>query len=335
MTRIVLITAAFMVFNSDIIKSHSANTIKINGIHFEMNGKPFEYTGISFFNAIYNPEFNRSSEARRNYLRKFNEFGINVLRVWCQWDNARGFIDGGKGKTMYEADGTLNQVWLGKLIEIISDADSEGTVILLVLFSRESWNENIRLTDEASDRSVAEMTRILMPYRNLVFQLWNEFNYRTLDYVKIIKSIDKERLVTNSPGYAGELGTSEENRALDYLSPHTTRDDNRHWEISSDEIRYLVYKFRKPVVDDEPARRGTSRFGGPGTPVFPADHIIHIYNVWKTGGYAIYHHDMFQTGYGNEAIPPNGIPLPGFSDYHDTVFEFLKNKERYLDLLRR
>ncbi|OFY62360.1 MAG: hypothetical protein A2Y71_00665 [Bacteroidetes bacterium RBG_13_42_15] len=324
-----------MVFNSDIIKSHSANTIKINGIHFEMNGKPFEYTGISFFNAIYNPEFNRSSEARRNYLRKFNEFGINVLRVWCQWDNARGFIDGGKGKTMYEADGTLNQVWLGKLIEIISDADSEGTVILLVLFSRESWNENIRLTDEASDRSVAEMTRILMPYRNLVFQLWNEFNYRTLDYVKIIKSIDKERLVTNSPGYAGELGTSEENRALDYLSPHTTRDDNRHWEISSDEIRYLVYKFRKPVVDDEPARRGTSRFGGPGTPVFPADHIIHIYNVWKTGGYAIYHHDMFQTGYGNEAIPPNGIPLPGFSDYHDTVFEFLKNKERYLDLLRR
>ncbi len=335
MTRIVLITAAFMVFNSDIIKSHSANTIKINGIHFEMNGKPFEYTGISFFNAIYNPEFNRSSEARRNYLRKFNEFGINVLRVWCQWDNARGFIDGGKGKTMYEADGTLNQVWLGKLIEIISDADSEGTVILLVLFSRESWNENIRLTDEASDRSVAEMTRILMPYRNLVFQLWNEFNYRTLDYVKIIKSIDKERLVTNSPGYAGELGTSEENRALDYLSPHTTPDDNRHWEISSDEIRYLVYKFRKPVVDDEPARRGTSRFGGPGTPVFPADHIIHIYNVWKTGGYAIYHHDMFQTGYGNEAIPPNGIPLPGFSDYHDTVFEFLKNKERYLDLLRR
>lgn len=311
------------------------NVLTIDRTKFIHNGKPFEFTGISFFNAIYNPTFNINSEERRGYIRRFTETGINVLRVWCQWDNARGFIDAGAGKTMYEPGGSLRQEWLAQLKNIISDADEEGMIILLVLFSRESWNENIRLSDEASDRAVAELSSALKPHRNLIFQVWNEFNYRTVDYLKIIKGIDKERLVTNSPGYGGDLGTSEESRALDYLSPHTTRDDNRHWEIGSDEIRYLLNKYNKPVVDDEPARRGTPQFGGPKTAVFPADHIIHIYNVWKSGGYVIYHHDMFQTGYGSEAVPPDGIPVPGFSGYHDTVFEFLKNKNRYIRLLGR
>jgi hypothetical protein len=140
--------------------------------------------------------------------------------------------------------------------------------------------------------------------------------------------------VTNSPGYAGDLGSQEEDRILDYLSPHTTRDDSRHWEVVEKEIGYLLQKFNKPVVDDEPARKGTVQFGGPKNPVQPTDHILHIYNVWKTGGYVIYHHDMFQTGYGSEAVPPNGIPAPGFSKYHDQVFEFLKHKERYLRYIR-
>jgi len=62
--------------------------------------------------------------------------------------------------------------------------------------------------------------------------------------------------------------------------------------------------------------------------------VLFSRNVCKAGGYAIYHHDMFQTGYGSADVPPNGIPLPGFSDYHDKVFEFLKYKERYLKVIR-
>jgi hypothetical protein len=309
--------------------------LKVSGTKFEMNGKPFEYTGISFFNALYNTEFNKSREARTGYIRRFNDTGINVLRVWCQWDNGRGFADGGAGKTMYLPGGKLNPEVLSRLKGLLEDAGKSNTVILLVLFSRESWNEKIRLGDKESENAVQELARVLKPYRNLVFQVWNEFSYRTLDYLKIIKSEDPGRLVTNSPGYAGELGSLEENRALDYLSPHTTRDDGRHWEIASSEIKYLVEKFGKPVVDDEPARKGTSQFGGPKNPTDPKDHILHIYNVWKAGGYVVYHHDMFQTGYGSEAVPPSGIPLPGFSVYHDQVFAFLREKDRYLRLLGR
>lgn len=331
-TLVVLLTIYFV--SSDVF-SQGKSTISINGTKFELNGKPFEFTGVSFFNAIYNHEFNRTTEVRKEWIRKFNDNGINVFRVWCQWDNARGFVDGAKDKTMFEKDGSLVRDHLATLVSILEDADKEGTIILLVLFSRESWNENIRLSEEASEKAVEELTGVLIPFRNVIFQIWNEFDNRTIDYFKIIKNIDPDRIVTNSPGYAGYLGSLEENRVLDYLSPHTTRDDSRHWEVASGEVAYLIEKFRKPVVDDEPARKGTSQFGGPKNPVVPTDHILHIYNVWNTGGYIVYHHDMFQMGYGDESIPPNGIPSPGFSSYHDQVFSFLKNKQRYLKQLER
>ena len=134
------------------VSARDKHTLTIKGTRFEINGQPFEYTGVSFFNAMYNAEFNRDSELRRDYLRKFKSSGINVLRIWCQWDNGRRFIDGGPGKTLYNDDGSLKPELLERLKEIVRDADEEEMVILLVLFSRESWNENIRLSDDASDR---------------------------------------------------------------------------------------------------------------------------------------------------------------------------------------
>ena len=100
---------------------------------------------------------------------------------------------------------------------------------------------------------------------------------------------------------------------LDFLSLHTTRDDNCHWEVAVKEIEYLIKKYNKPVVDDEPARKGTPKFGGPKNKTSPTDHKIQIYNVWKAGGFIVYLHNMFQTGYGSIAIPLNGIPAPGFN----------------------
>jgi hypothetical protein len=299
-----------------------------------MNGEPFEYTGISFFNAIFNEEFNRNSQVRKEWMQKFLDTGINVLRIWCQWDNDRGFIDGGEGKTIFNKDGSLKPEYLDRIKAIAEDADDKGMVILLVFFSRESWNQDLRLSDEASEEGVLSLASELQARRNVVFQIWNEFDYRTIDYYKAVKSVDKERLVTNSPGYAGRLGSVSENARLDFLSPHTTRTTDRHWEIAPEEISYLLEKYQKPVVDDEPARRGTPKFGGPKSENFPIDHILRIYNVWKVGGYVIYHHDMFQTGYGTDAVPSNGIPVPGFADYHDEVFEFLKRKQRILKNIR-
>lgn len=317
-----------------ILQAQSKYALEVKGTGFTLNDRPFHYTGVSFFNAIYNPTFNADDESRIFWLNKFKSNGVNVLRIWAQWDNKRGFVDTCPACTLYGMDGRLQTGPLNTLKKIIRTADDLEMVVLFVLFQRESWEDDIRLSDEASDKAVKLLTDELRPFRNLVFQIWNEFDHRTVDYVKIIKASDPLRIVTNSPGYAGVLGSSAENTALDFLSPHTTRADDRQWEIAPREIAYLLQKYQKPVVDDEPARRGTPKFGGPKNPTLPFDHVLRIYNVWKAGGHIIYHHDMFQTGYGSEAVPPSGIPDPDFSPYHKIVFDFLAGKERYLLLMK-
>jgi hypothetical protein len=307
------------------------HTLSISGTRFLLNEQPFPYTGVSFFNAIYNPTFNRSSPERKAWLAKFQRYGVNVLRVWCQWDNARGFVDSGPDKSLYHPDGRLREENVKTLKAIIADADEFGMVIQVVLFSQESWRDGVRLAPEAEDRAVAAVARELMPHRNVVIQIWNEFSQRVLEHVKTVRSVDSKRIVTNSPGFAGWLGDPSHNAALDYLTPHTSRQGaGRTWEIAPREIEYLLTRYRKPVVDDEPARNGTPKFGGPKDATSPYDHIIQIQKMWQLGAYVCYHHDMFQTGYGTPACPPDGIPDPEFNPYHRQVFEFLALQERYM-----
>ena len=193
------------------------------------------------------------------------------------------------------------------------------------------FRKKIRLEDNADIRAAEALTRELQLWRNLTFQVWNEHNDdHALPLVKAIKMIDAKRLVTSSPGFAGVLGPKELNEALDYLTPHTSRQgQGKPWILAPKEIAKLIQEFHKPVVDDEPARNGASNFGGPKEPTSPTDHMLQIWEVWKVGGHPIYHHDMFQTGYGTPACPPNGIPDPEFNPYRRQVFEFLKQRSRY------
>ena len=311
----------------------AASELTVSGTRFQLDGKPFPYTGVSFFNAIYNTNFNASSEARVVWLKKFQSYGINVLRVWCQWDSTRGFVDAAPTHTLYLPDGSLRAEHLRTLKSVLADTDQLGLCVELVLFAQESFRENVRVAQPADGRAVAALTRELMPFRNVTIQIWNEHDDdRVLPLVKVIKSIDDKRLVTSCPGYSGMLGSDEENRVFDYLTPHTSRQvkgKERHWEIAPRELESLLKKFQKPVVDDEPARNGTAQFGGPRETTSPYDHIVQIIAVWKLGAYTTYHHDMFQTGYGSPACPPSGVPDPEFSPYHRQVFEFLKLRDKY------
>ena len=311
--------------------AQSRHEITTSGTSFLLDGKPFPYTGLTFFHAVYNPAFNKSSAERREWMRKFQRYGINVLRIWGQWDSGRGYADVCDTCSLYYPDGRLRADRVARLKEIVTDAEAEGMVIELVLFAQESWHAGVRLLPEAADRAVAAITRELMPHRNVTIQIWNEFSERVLDHVKTVKSVDPRRLVTNSPGGAGILGDRAQNEALDYLTPHTTRQTGgRHWEIAPREIAYLLSRYRKPVVDDEPARNGTPDFGGPREKTSPYDQILQIYQVWQLGAYINYHHDMFQTGYGTPAVPPNGIPDPEFSPYHRQALEFIALRDRYV-----
>jgi hypothetical protein len=312
----------------------ASHRLAVSGTHFMLDEKPFPYTGLSFFNAIYNPTFNASSEARRAWLKKFQSYGINVLRIWCQWDNTRGFVDAAPTNTLFEVDGTLRPTHLATLKSILADANQLGMCVEVVIFAQESYLDKIRIAPPSDERAVAALTRELLPFRNATFQIWNEHSdQRVLPLLKVIKTIDPQRVVSNSPGYGGDLGRDEENTALDYLTPHTTR-SGRYWEIAPLELAGLREKFGKPVVDDEPARNGTAWNGGPEAVTSPFDHVVQILNVWRVGAYPTYHHDMFQTGYGTPAIPPSGIPDPEFNPYHHMVFDFLARGNRFAPIIK-
>ena len=312
-------------------QSASTHALSVKGTRFHMDGQPFPYTGLSFFNALYNPGFNQDEPARARWLKKFHDEGVTVLRVWCQWDSRRGCADAGPTSTLYEPGGTLRPEPLGRLRSMLTEADSLGLCVELVLFSHESWADGVRLGEPADAMAVTNLTHALRPYRNATFQIWNEHDdERVLPLVQVIKSLDADRLVTSCPGFSGVLGRTAENRALDYLTPHTSRQYvDRWWEVAPVEIELLLRTWQKPVVDDEPARNGTPNFGGPRETPSPFDHILEMEAVWRVGGYVTYHHDMFQTGYGTPAVPSSGIPDPDFSPYHRQVFDFLRWRSRY------
>ena len=306
-----------------------SHVLTVRETRFLLDGEPFPFTGYTFFNAVFNPSFNESSAVRRQWLAKFQRYGINVIRIWCQWDGRPQYVDAGPDSTLYNTDGSLRPKLLRTLEDVLTDANEAGMAVELTLFAHESWLANIRLSPAAADRAVAELTRALQPYRHVTFQVWNEFSERVVDHANAIHAIDPARLVTNAPGNAGDLGDQEQDTVLDYLTPHTSRHNGPHWRLAPDEITYLLARYHKPVVDDEPARNGTRNYGGPTEPTNPYDQIVQIYSVWRAGGYVNYHHDMFQTGYGSPEVPPSGIPDPEFNPYHRQVLQFIALRDRY------
>lgn len=312
----------------------AGGALSVQGTSFLMDGKPFPYTGYSFFNAIYNKEFNSSPEKRRQWLGKFGRYGINVLRIWNQWDNRRKFADTCAECNMIAPDGTLREAHLATLKAILDDCREAGMAVELAVFAQESWRDGVRSSDQGMESGVRALARELKPWRNLTLQIWNEFDYRTVEFIKIIKAEDPARLVSNSPGVAGVLtGQGNQEALLDYLSPHTSRQSQargKTWRTAPAELAYLLARFAKPVVDDEPARNGTPNFGGPQEKTWPMDHIVHMLAVRRAGVYVTYHHDMFQTP-GTAAVPSHGVPDPEHSPYHRAVLEFLAMRERYLD----
>ncbi len=306
--------------------------LSIEGTKFLYNGKPFYYQGVSFFNALYNEELNRSAEIQQKWLRKLKSWGITALRVWGDYRVTNKWIDEGPDHSLYvypemqhrdmrfePSHPQLIDKSVQRVKDLCINAEKVGTIIELVLFS------HYRVYPVGTrDAFVKLITKELRPFRNMFFEVWNEYDETVLRHYETIKLIDADRLVGNSPGGSGVLkGFGGEYSVIDILLPHTSRRVDRFWEVAPIELKGLLETHGKPVIDDEPARIGTSDFGGrPDTT--PEQHIAQMEAVRKYGGYSNYHHDMFQMPYGNPTIPDHGIPDPEFSPFHKQAFDYLK-----------
>lgn len=300
----------------------------IEGTQLLLDGAPFYFQGLSFFNAIYNPTFQSNAVARQAWLQTFKDNGISALRVWCQWDFSppRTFVDVGPETTMYTDQGEIVDEHFDRLAGLILDADQLEMVIEVVAFSHEKIPGEENLPVPEQEKAIAALTQRLRPYRNVLMQIWNEDSTNVVRHAEIVKAEDPDRVVTNSPGFAGNLGDAAQNRALDLLTPHTVRGRaERFWEVAPQQIADLLATYGKPVIDDEPARTGIVQFGGIEGGTRPEYHIAQIAAVRSVGGYHTYHHDMFQRSYGAPSTPPTGIPEPDFSPFHRAVFDYLRD----------
>lgn len=302
--------------------------LNLRGTQLYLDDEPFYFQGLSFFNALYNPMFNTDAETRDRWLRKFRANGISALRVWCQWDFSppRTFVDVGHDTTMYTEAGELIAESAQRLADLVMAANALDMVIEVVAFSHEKIPGEENLLIPKQELAVEALTKFLLPYRNVLLQIWNEDSTNVLRHAEIIKAVDPERLVTNSPGFAGNLGDEAQNRMMDVLTPHTVRRRaERFWEVAPQQIADLLETYEKPVIDDEPARTGIVQFGGIEGGTKPEQHIEQIRRVREAGGYHTYHHDMFQRGYGAPTTPPTGIPDPDFRTFHRQVFDYLRD----------
>ena len=275
----------------------STHVLHVEGTRLFLDEDPFYFQGVSFFNALYNPTLNAGAEARDHWLRKFRKNGISALRVWCQWDFSppRTFVDVGPDTTMYTEEGAMIAESAQRLADLIVAADALEMVIEVVAFSHEKipGEENLPIPEQ--EQALRALTTFLRPYRNVLLQIWNEDSTNVLRHAEIVKAVDPERLVTNSPGFAGNLGDEAQNRMMDVLTPHTVRRRaERFWEVAPQQIAELMETYEKPVIDDEPARTGIVQFGGIEGGTKPEQHIAQVQRVREIGGYHTYHHDMFQ-----------------------------------------
>ena len=130
-----LVALALALFLDIPAAGQSKHEITVSGTSFLVNGAPFPYAGIDFFNILFNPTFNQSSEERRKWIEKFQRYGINVFRVWGQWDSNRGFADSCPECSLYNPDGRLRMNHVERLKEILGDCGRMGWMVALSLFS--------------------------------------------------------------------------------------------------------------------------------------------------------------------------------------------------------
>lgn len=308
--------------------------LTVTGTGLFLNGEPFFYQGISFFNALFNESFNASDASVRDYLDRFCQSGINALRVWCTWNfpaDTHGFADSSSDACLFTYRGDVKAKYADRLLRLMELADEKDMVVETTALSQEKFAllspKQNHYPDEiipVQEKQIEALAKLLQPCRNHIFQIWNESSFEVMRYFSIVKSIDPEKIVTNSPGFSSDLGDDRQNRMLDILTPHTCRNgQGNFWEIAPEQIRSLLETYQKPVIDDEPARGGLAAHGGLQGGTEAWQHIEQIKAVRRTGAYHLYHHDMFQNGYGHPNTPKDGVPDPNFGQ-HKAVFDYLK-----------
>ncbi|MBX7255279.1 MAG: hypothetical protein K1Y02_02865 [Candidatus Hydrogenedentes bacterium] len=255
------------------LAASAAPALRVEGDHFTVDGHPRFLVLVSYFDAM------RASDATLDTdFEYFRSVGVDGIRVFPNWWNCADmthFPD----DTLMDATGAIRPDRLARLKPVLDKASSMGFIVDLS-FAFETVGGLSALTEsqlghsqaelpvnqvhaDAYERGLTETARALRAYRNVFFDIQNEFNGRIThlsdDEVKrflaAIKAVDPGRIVTAS--LANEIGPEDVvarsvRLGLDIVAWHESRNP---WQY--DAMDQLVQRAKQagriPIYLGEPA----------------------------------------------------------------------------------
>jgi hypothetical protein len=212
--------------------------ISVSGTAVQLDGRPAFLTGVSLFDAL------GSTPPRDVDLDALKSVGVNTVRVWAHWH-----------QPIYQPDGALSADGRARLLTLVRRLQTRGLILELVLLRPGQLPGQpfaLFASEAARLKAVEAMTDALRPFRNVLFDLYNEHDHpdgplshaaaRTLR--DRVKAIDGARVVTISSteshlvsatgeiGEAGarnlraEVGSDAGSAAVDMLAPHFPRTED-------------------------------------------------------------------------------------------------------------
>lgn len=172
--------------------SDSAAAVSISGTHLVLDGTAQWLAGISLFDAL------GPHPVRDEDLEALSAWGVSIVRVWAHWNTP-----------IYDADGSLHAEGRARLHTLVERLRARGLVLELVLLRPGQLPGErfaVFASPDARIRAVREIAESLRPYRNVIFDLYNEHDHphgpighRDLRPLRdVVKQVDPDRLVTVS-----------------------------------------------------------------------------------------------------------------------------------------
>jgi hypothetical protein len=220
----------------------STPELQVDGELLLLDGQHYPLWGLRTANQL---EDDAHVQELIKHLDIYLDHGVNAVAP---------FLQGGNGGTTnaFLPNGDLDERVMGRLVSLLEETARRRMVVVVGFFYVERAH---RLeSTKAVERAVAQVTDRLRPYRNVIFNLVNEFHlpdfdktafpFRQPDGIKrlldIVRSIDPERLAganCNDPALAMQVAR---HTPLVLHDSHTLAD-------------YLLFVERigKPVIDVE------------------------------------------------------------------------------------
>lgn len=242
-----------------------------------VDGRATFLTGVSLFDAL-GPVPPRDQD-----LDALAAWKINAVRVWAHWHAA-----------IYQADGSLTADGRTRLVTLARRLQSRGLVLeVVVLRPGELPRQPFALfaSESARARGVDAVTEALRPFRNVLFDLYNEHDHPDgpISHADAralrdrVKAIDPARVVTISSteyhvlskgsavdeaALTGEVGTGGGSVAVDVFAPHFPRTDD--WDSATGNRIRLVRGALDRIGSQVPIYLNEERRATPQASVDPA-----------------------------------------------------------------